>query len=124
MSNELLVILLTCLMTKHIIADYFMQYSWMMKDKAIYGGPGGVAHASWHGTLTFVVLELFSTGWPISLALGIADAVLHYHIDYVKSNVWKSRGYGPQDRMYWVTHGVDQFAHFLTYIGILLWIML
>ena len=111
-------VLITLLMTKHLIADYFMQYSWMIKDKATYGAKGGLAHAGYHGTLTFVVLELCSMGWPISLALGIADAVLHYHIDYVKSNVWKRKQLGPQDQMYWVTHGVDQFAHFLTYIGI------
>jgi hypothetical protein len=111
-------ILLLGLMIKHTIADYFMQYSWMLKDKAIYGGPGGVAHASYHGTLTFVVLELCGIGWPISLALGIADAVIHYHIDYVKSNVWKDYNFGPQDQLYWVTHGVDQFAHFLTYLVI------
>ena len=110
--------LLFGLMFKHTIADYFMQYSWMIKDKATYGAQGGVAHSSYHGTLTFVVLELFGMGWPISLALGIADAVLHYHIDYIKSNVWENYGYTPADRMYWVTHGVDQFAHFLTYIGI------
>jgi hypothetical protein len=110
--------LITLLMVKHVIADYFMQYSWMMKDKGTYGAKGGIAHSSWHGTLTFIVLELFSIGWPISLALAIVDAVLHYHIDYVKSNVWKTRGYTPANQMYWVTHGVDQLLHLLTYVAI------
>ena len=112
--------LITLLMIKHVVADYFMQYSWMIKDKATYGASGGIHHANWHGVLTFVVLQLCGIGWPFALALGILDAVIHYHIDYVKSNVWKSRGYGPQDQMYWVTHGIDQLAHFMTYIGIIL----
>ena len=112
--------LIVGLMTKHVIADYFMQYGWMIKDKGTYGAWGGIAHAKWHGALTFIVLQLFGIGWPLSLALGIADAIIHYHVDYVKSNVWKSKGYGPQDQMYWVTHGIDQLAHFMTYIGIII----
>ena len=112
--------LIVGLMTKHVIADYFMQYSWMLKDKATYGGKGGLAHASWHGTLTFVVLELCGIGWPVSLALAIGDTIIHYHIDYVKSNVWKEKGYTSMDQMYWVTHGVDQLLHLLTYVGIII----
>lgn len=117
-------VLIVGLMTKHVIADYFMQYGWMIKDKGTYGAWGGIAHAKWHGVLTFVVLQLCGIGWPISLGLSIADAIIHYHIDYVKSNVWKSKGYTAVDQMYWVTHGVDQFAHFLTYVGIILWLTL
>jgi hypothetical protein len=112
--------LMVGLMTKHVIADYFLQYGWMIKDKGTYGAKGGLAHAGLHGILTLLVLA--SLGMPLffSLVLGALDAVLHYHIDYVKSNVWKSRGYTSQDQMFWVTHGVDQFAHFLTYVGIIL----
>ena len=108
------------LMTKHVIADYFMQYSWMIKDKGTYGAFGGVAHASWHGILTGLVLVLFDQPLFFSIALGVLDSIIHYHVDYIKSNVWKSKGYTPVDQMYWVTHGVDQFAHFLTYVGIIL----
>jgi len=111
--------LLLGLMIKHTIADYFTQYNWMIKDKATYGAFGGLAHAGWHGILTFCVLLLITplAFWVMAL-LGLLDAVLHYHIDYVKSNVWVNYGYTPAQQMYWVTHGVDQFAHFLTYIGI------
>ena len=114
------IVLITLLMTKHVIADYFMQYSWMIKDKAIYGAKGGLAHAGWHGTLTLLVLAMCGLPTFFSIALGLLDAVIHYHVDYAKSNFWKSKQLGPTDQMYWVTHGVDQFAHFLTYISIVI----
>lgn len=107
-------------MLKHTIADYFMQYRWMMKDKGTYGALGGVAHSSWHGILTGLVLVYFNPmgGVPIlwCVLLGVLDSIIHYHIDYVKSNVWRIKKYGPEDQMFWVTHGVDQFLHFATYI--------
>ena len=113
------IIVLTGLMIKHTIADYFMQYSWMIKDKATYGAKGGLAHAGWHGILTMLVLIGFNVPTLYSIFLGILDAVLHYHIDFLKSNVWKTKKLTPNDQMYWVIHGVDQFAHFLTYILII-----
>lgn len=112
--------LLVGLMTKHVIADYFMQYSWMIKHKGEYGHWKGMAHSEFHGFLTWIVLSI--CGVPIIWAalLGIIDTVVHYHVDYVKTNVWKNKGYTAQDQMYWVTHGVDQFAHFLTYVGLVI----
>jgi hypothetical protein len=113
-------VILTLLMTKHIIADYFTQYSWMIEDKGTYGAWGGIAHSGWHGALTFFVLSI--TGIPLffSFLMGVLDTVIHYHVDFVKSNVWKKKKLGPTDQLYWVAHGVDQFAHFLTYVLIIL----
>ena len=48
-----------------------------------------------------------------------SDYVFHYHIDYVKSNLWKRYNYGPNDQMYWVIHGTDQFLHLMTYVLII-----
>ena len=109
------IIVLTGLMIKHTIADYFMQYSWMIKDKATYGAWGGVAHAKLHGLFTFIILLLYVN--PLTAFLfGALDSIIHYHIDYVKSNAWKTKKLTSNDQMYWVIHGVDQFAHFLTYM--------
>ena len=107
-------------MIKHVIADYFTQYSWRIKDKGTYGAWGGIAHSWWHGILTILVLVACGVPTVFSFALGALDAVVHYHIDYVKSNFWKSKKLGPMDQMYWVTHGVDQLAHFLTYVIIVI----
>ena len=102
------------LMTKHIIADYYMQYPWMFKYKGIYGHPGGIAHAVWHGILTNIVLLYFVD--PITAALlGTLDAVIHYHIDYIKNKTWDKFQVTPSDQKYWIIHGTDQFAHAITY---------
>ena len=112
--------LFTLFALKHLIADYYTQYSWMIKDKGIYGAWGGIAHAGWHGILTFFVLEIFGLPFILSFLFGILDSVLHYHIDYVKSNFWKSKNLGPSDQMYWAVHGTDQFLHIMTYVLIIL----
>ncbi len=109
---------------KHTIADYFTQYSWMLKDKATYGAFGGLAHAGWHGILTTtVVWHLTGLHWFILILFGLLDSIIHYHVDYVKSNVWKTKNYGSNDQMYWVTHGVDQMLHLFTYVFII-WILI
>ena len=43
--------LITGLILKHTIADYFMQYSWMIRDKGTYGAWGGAPHSIWHAHL-------------------------------------------------------------------------
>jgi hypothetical protein len=108
-------IAVTLFIIKHSIADYFTQYSWMLKDKATYGAFGGLAHAGWHGILTTaVVWNLTGLHMFILILFGLLDSIVHYHVDYVKSNVWKTKNYGTNDQMYWVTHGVDQMLHLLT----------
>jgi hypothetical protein len=117
-------IAVTLFIIKHIVADYFMQYSWMVKDKGTYGAWGGLAHSGWHGLLTTaVVWHLTGLHWFLLILFGLFDAVIHYHVDFVKSNIWKYKNYGPKDQMYWVTHGIDQLIHFFTYIFII-WMLL
>ena len=110
---------------KHIVADYFLQFSWMIRDKGFYGEWGGIAHSGMHAFFTLFVLLLANTGLHIILLtlLSILDGVIHYHIDWVKSNVWREKRYTSQDQMYWVTHGVDQGMHFMTYILIILFLV-
>ena len=106
--------LLFWLMTKHIIADYDMQYPWMFKHKGKYGHPGGIAHSVWHGILTNIVLLYFTD--PITATmLGILDALIHYHVDYTKSKAWAKYQVTPSDQKYWIIHGTDQLAHGMTY---------
>jgi hypothetical protein len=112
--------LITLLIIKHTIADYFMQYSWMIKHKGTYGHWKGMAHSEFHGFLTWLVLWFMGIPFLWSVALGILDAFIHYHVDYVKSNFWKEKKLTPMDQLYWVAHGVDQLLHMLTYVGIVL----
>ena len=110
-------IIANLLLIKHIVADYFIQANFMFKDKHLYGSRGGLSHAETHGVLTWVVLAPF-IGWILALGLALLDTFVHYHVDYVKSNFWKSKNLGPTDKLYWATHGVDQLLHFLTYVAI------
>tara|TARA_Y100001937_G_scaffold92519_1_gene125283 strand:+ start:258 stop:626 length:369 start_codon:yes stop_codon:yes gene_type:complete len=102
------------LFTKHIIADYYMQYPWMYRHKGKYGHPGGLAHAGLHGIFTYIVLMTFVSPL-LSLSLALLDSVLHYHIDYIKSKAWDKANTNPSEQLYWIIHGTDQFAHGLTY---------
>lgn len=102
------------LFTKHIIADYYMQYPWMYRHKGKYGHPGGLAHAGLHGIFTYIVLMTFVSPL-LSLSLALLDFVLHYHIDYIKSKAWDKANTNPSEQLYWIIHGTDQFAHGLTY---------
>ena len=102
---------------KHFIADFLMQYDYMIKEKGIYGAPGGVHHAGIHASWTFLILVPFITDPYQLLLLPVADFIAHYHIDWVKQQL--NRGLTTADRMWWVWLGADQAAHYLTYVGII-----
>lgn len=114
---ELMLALITLLFVKHAIADFFLQRSFMFKDKHIYAGLGGISHACIHGFLTFVAIVIcLPHSWFFAVMLGKMDAVLHYHIDYIKSSWNVKTKAGPSENRYWYAFGLDQMAHFLTYV--------
>lgn len=115
--NEIL-LLLTLLMFKHTVADFYVQRSFMFTDKHVYGGRGGLAHAGIHGIGTAIVLFSFFNPAVVLLA-SFFDSVAHYHIDYAKSKLQQIKKYTTSDTKYWILFGTDQFLHFATYIAIL-----
>lgn len=105
---------------KHFIADFVMQYPYMIREKGIYGATGGLHHAFVHASLTFFVLVfacVTDANGFIIIALSALDFVLHYHIDYFKQQL--NRGLTAADRQFWIYLGLDQALHYLTYIGII-----
>ena len=74
-------------------------------------------------SLTSLVLFLVGCSPLTYLLLGLVDSIIHYHIDFIKSNIWKEKKLKPTDQTFWVIHGVDQLLHGLTYIFII-WIIL
>jgi len=112
---------LTWLMVKHVVADYFLQTSWMISEKADYGKAGGLVHAGEHGLLTAVTLLFFGVGWWVIL-FALLDFILHYHIDWCKSNYLRGNfrfapwPYDSDDPQYWWAMGIDQFLHYMTYV--------
>ena len=112
MSNTVL-LLLCLLLFKHIIADYFLQKPW--NDKGVYGGKGGIHHAIIHGIGTLIVLFYFVTP-AMAIILSFLDGIIHYHIDYAKTNIKSKFKLNRAQTLYWGLHGVDQYLHILTYI--------
>ena len=110
-------ILLALFGIKHFIADFAMQYDYMLREKGTYGAPGGIHHAMTHACWTFLILVPFVTTADQLLILPLADFIAHYHIDYFKQHL--NKGLTTADRKFWIWLGLDQALHYLTYVGII-----
>lgn len=108
-------LVLTGLLVKHIVADYYIQMNFMFKNKHVYGAWGGVSHALVHAIGTALVLSPFVSIATLNFVVFI-DLMLHYHIDYVKSNYSIRNPMQPSEQRYWIVHGTDQLLHVLTYV--------
>ena len=42
------IILLALFGIKHFVADFVLQFNFMLRDKGTYGAPGGTDHAAMH----------------------------------------------------------------------------
>jgi hypothetical protein len=110
------IILLALFGIKHFLADFVLQFNYMLKDKGTYGGGGGEDHAGMHGLGTLLIAIWFVTPFNAVL-LAMMDTIIHYHIDWAKTNL--SRRLTPADRKFWLWFGADQGLHYLTYILII-----
>lgn len=113
-----IVVLLSLLGLKHFLADFVWQYDYMVQQKGYYGQAGGVHHSAIHAALTLVVLFFFIE-LPGAIIIALLDGLVHYHIDWAKMTINRNMNLTPQDRQFWFWLGLDQLAHFLTYVGIL-----
>lgn len=111
-----IIILLALFGIKHFLADFLWQFPFMLRDKGIYGAIGGAHHALLHGILTLFVVIGFVPAED-AVMLGLIDTAVHYHIDWVKTNL--SQGLTSADRAFWIWFGLDQALHYLTYIAII-----
>jgi len=116
-----IIILLALFGIKHFLADFLWQTPKMLAEKGTYLAVGGIEHSGCHAVCTAAVLFLVFP-WDLSahlvaIALGLVAGVIHYHIDWAKTNL--SRGLTPADRKFWIWLGADQGLHYLTYILII-----
>lgn len=118
MTIESLLILIVALQLKHLLADFFFQTAWMVKNKGFYGHPAGIAHAAIHLALTFVALAVVGLPlwWVAVFSLG--EGVVHYHVDWAKAAITRTSEFTASDPRFWNWIGVDQFAHHATYLGL------
>lgn len=112
-------LLLVMLIIKHWIADFVLQFDYMIDQKSQYGVRGGIEHALLHGILTAVVVVVLVDNITTAAIFGLIDSVVHYHIDYVKAR-WGTTDISTQK--FWIQLGADQMAHMIFYIW-LAWIL-
>lgn len=118
---ETVIVLLVLFGVKHFLADFLWQFPFMLRDKGVYGAPGGLYHSWIHGILTFFVLIGFARPED-AVTLALIDSAIHYHIDWGKTNL--SQGLTVQDQAFWIWFGLDQTLHYLTYVAIIAIIVL
>ena len=105
---------------KHFIADFVLQYDYMVREKGIYGAVGGLHHSFVHVCFTFLILIPFCSSVSLLIGLSLLDGILHYHIDWSKQQL--NRGLTAADRKFWFYIGLDQLLHYLTYIVIIFYV--
>ena len=124
METTVLQILLL-LAIKHFICDFVLQTKAHIAHKGTYGNRIGINHSLIHGAGTGLALIPFLNVLSIKtlLLFIVLDALFHYHIDWVKQNISAKYKWTPHDDQFWCGIGMDQLAHFLTYIG-LIWLLI
>ena len=119
MTVATLLLMLLAFQVKHLFGDFLLQSAWMVRTKGIYGHPGGLAHAGIHAGATVVALAPFGLPVGFLLMLAAAEFVIHYHIDWAKQWITDPMELTPSDKWFWFWFGADQFAHQLTYLGLI-----
>ncbi len=116
-------VLLYMLLAKHALADLLIQSIRKPGDKTNFKDPKGYLHAMDHGILTSLAIFLLTTNLASAIILGLADAVLHYSIDFVKSNIVKRKKLTTDHGVFWAIQAVDQLAHYTCYVGIIIYLL-
>lgn len=109
---------LILLFVKHWYIDFVDQNDEEVKHKGIYGDFVGMGHSIKHGLVTALVFAIVDPFAINVLLLGAIDAVMHYHVD------WAKMKFGNRDittKAFWAQLGLDQLAHYLTYL-FLVWL--
>jgi hypothetical protein len=104
---------------KHFVADYLLQPDWVLGAKGNMRRMGGYVHAAIHAVGSVPAYLLAGVGMSGIAALVVAEFVIHYVIDFIKSDLSLRSKSGPNTARYWALHGADQLAHQLTYVGLL-----
>lgn len=114
-----MITLLTLLLVKHFIWDFWYQPPYMWQNKGTFGHWGGIAHSGVHAVTTFVIL-CFYIFPALALALAVFEFVVHYWTDWAKMNINRVKGWGATTHNeFWQLAGFDQLVHQLTYVVIL-----
>ena len=120
MTTNMILLILTLFSVKHFICDFVLQSHRMVIEKGTYGKSGGLIHSGIHGAGTLLIV-VWLVNWQWALVIALTDSLIHYHIDWIKSNA--SARYSVTDAKFWNWLGLDQLLHSLTYIGFIYWMV-
>lgn len=109
--------LLSLLLIKHFVVDWWLQTEDEVKHKGTYLHPIGVQHSVKHALATVLVTFPFLPN--VALVFGAIDGVLHYHIDWSKQNITRKLGLSTTDKAFWVLIGFDQLLHQFCYLTLI-----
>ena len=101
---------------KHLVADFFLQTSWMANGKE---APQGwfaplLAHVAVHTLATAIIFAALA---PAYIGMAAVDFVVHFAIDRCKGLLNRFFDTGPSKSGFWWLLGIDQTLHHLTHIG-------
>jgi len=117
-----LYVLLAALFIKHWYIDFVNQSQEEIIGKGIYGNAYGVMHSIKHGAATAIIMLFFVFNFEVAVLVGFLDFLIHYHIDWAKTNINNRYGYTAEMPKFWLWLGADQLAHSLTYLW-LVWLL-
>lgn len=122
-----LLVVFTILQVKHFICDYPLQSFYQLNNKGKYGHPGGILHSGIQAVGTIVAFIAVPPTLALGAAIVVGEFLVHYHVDWAKSNYIRSAGYTVKDSGFWTAIGADQLLHHLTYVvigGVLVGVMI
>lgn len=115
--QEFMLLVIVGLLLKHFVADYLLQFGWMLAEKGNFSRPGGYVHAAIHSAGSAIVLWLASVSVLVLLGLIVAEFFIHYLLDYMKSRFSDGVSNVERPHLFWALNGLDQLMHHLTYVG-------
>lgn len=119
MDASTVIYIFAALCLKHFVCDFPLQVAYQYKNKGTYGHPGGIVHAGIHVIGTLVALSAFVHPLISVVWVAIFDGLVHYHVDWAKMNLNKWYQLTPTNsEFFWHLLGLDQLVHYMTYIGI------
>ena len=119
------IVLLFLFQVKHWYADFKIQTYMQTVKKGIWLNPVGISHSvdhMWGSMLALLVFSIIITPiiWWLIILIAIAEAVIHYIIDFTKVKYGCKDNTKPQ---FWNQFGLDQLAHQTCYLLIVLYLL-
>jgi len=106
--------LLITFQLKHLVADYFLQSTWMVLGKAKRGWVWVlplVCHCSVHAIFTFLIIWFWN---PALWYLCFLDFAMHFAMDRLKASPNLLGRWPLGSAMFFKVFGFDQMVHHLT----------